>query len=51
MEPILYFETQSTDPAYNLAFEEYILTHFREGNILILWQNENAVIIGRNQNT
>ena len=51
METIQYFETRSTDPAYNLAFEEYVLTHFREGNILILWQNDNAVIIGRNQNT
>lgn len=51
MEAMLYFETNSTDPAYNLAFEEYILTHFRKGNILILWQNDNAVIIGRNQNT
>ena len=51
MEAMQYFETNSTDPAYNLAFEEYILTHFRQGNILILWQNDNAVIIGRNQNT
>ena len=46
-----YLETHSTDPAYNLAFEEYVLTNFRQGNILILWQNDNAVIIGRNQNT
>ena len=51
MDTMLYFETHSTDPAYNLAFEEYILSHFRQGNILILWQNDNAVIIGRNQNT
>ena len=51
MEPIQYFETNATDPAYNLAFEEYILTHFTKGSILILWQNDNAVIIGRNQNT
>ena len=51
MDKMQYFETHSTDPAYNLAFEEYILTHFRKGNILILWQNDNAVIIGRNQNT
>ncbi len=50
MENMQYFETGSTDPAYNLAFEEYILTHFRTGHILILWQNDNAVIIGRNQN-
>ena len=51
METMQYFETNSTDPAYNLAFEEYILAHFRKGSILILWQNDNAVIIGRNQNT
>ena len=51
MSALQYFETNSTDPAYNLAFEEYILTHYRSGSILILWQNDNAVIIGRNQNT
>ncbi|MBP3305238.1 MAG: lipoate--protein ligase [Oscillospiraceae bacterium] len=47
---MLYLETGSTDPAYNLAFEEFVLTHRRKGNYLILWQNRNAVIIGRNQN-
>lgn len=51
MVSTLYLETHSTDPAYNLAFEEYVLTNYRHGNILILWQNDNAVIIGRNQNT
>lgn len=51
MASTLYLETHSTDPAYNLAFEEYVLANFRQGNILILWQNDNAVIIGRNQNT
>lgn len=45
-----YLETHSTDPAYNLAFEEYVLKNKTEGNWLILWQNRNAVIIGRNQN-
>ena len=48
---MIYLETGSVDPAYNLAFEEYVLSHYRSGNILILWQNDNAVIIGRNQNT
>ena len=47
---LIYLETGSTDPAYNLAFEEYIQTYRREGDYLILWQNRNAVIIGRNQN-
>lgn len=51
MATTVYLETQSTDPAYNLAFEEYVLTNCRDGNYLILWQNANAVIIGRNQNT
>ena len=44
-------ETGSTDPYYNLAFEEYILTHRREGSYLILWQNDNTIVIGLNQNT
>ncbi|MBQ8769043.1 MAG: lipoate--protein ligase [Oscillospiraceae bacterium] len=50
MNKTYYLETGSTDPAYNLAFEEYVQTHRRTGNYLILWQNRNAVIIGRNQN-
>lgn len=51
MDHTIYLQTGSTDPAYNLAFEEYVLTNRTEGNILILWQNDNAVIVGRNQNT
>lgn len=50
MNKTYYLQTGSTDPAYNLAFEEYVHTHRRTGNYLILWQNRNAVIIGRNQN-
>lgn len=46
-----YLETGSTDPAYNLAFEEYVHKNRLQGNYLILWQNRNAVIVGRNQNT
>lgn len=46
-----YLETHCTDPAYNLAFEEWALTHLNEGEYLILWQNDNTVVIGQNQNT
>ena len=46
-----YFETGSTDPYYNLAFEEYIFDHYTEGDDLILWQNDNTVVIGKNQIT
>ncbi|MBQ2739980.1 MAG: lipoate--protein ligase [Oscillibacter sp.] len=46
----IYLETGSCDPFYNLAFEEYVLTHRREGEYLILWQNDNTIVIGQNQN-
>ena len=46
-----YLETESHDPAYNLAFEEYCLQELTQYNkILLLWQNAKAVIIGRYQN-
>ena len=48
---MIYLQTGSTDPYYNLAFEEYVLTHRREGDYLILWQNDNTVVVGLNQNT
>jgi len=51
MAALNYLETGCTDPAWNLAFEEFVLTHKTEEDWLILWQNENAVIIGLNQNT
>lgn len=49
MAHTIYLETGSLDPRYNLAFEEYILSHRREGDYLILWQNASSVIVGRNQ--
>lgn len=40
------------DAYYNLALEEYIFKYLCQEDryILFLWQNDNAVIIGRNQN-
>ena len=49
-EQVTYLETGSTDPYYNLAFEDYVLAHRRDGDYLILWQNDNTIVIGRNQN-
>ena len=43
---------KNTDPRINLAVEEYALNYLDPGeDYAILWQNEPAVIIGRNQNT
>ncbi len=46
---IHYLETHSNEPFYNLAFEEYVLEHRREGDWLMLWQNAPVVVIGLNQ--
>ena len=48
--PVFYLETGSQNPYYNLAFEEFVLTHRMEGDYLILWQNDNTIVIGQNQN-
>ncbi len=47
---MLLVQNFSTDPAFNLALEEYLLTSFEE-EILCLWRNRRAIIVGRNQNT
>ena len=48
---VIYMETGSFNPYYNLAFEEYILTSHPTGNYLLLWQNANTIVVGQNQNT
>ncbi|SFP03457.1 lipoate-protein ligase A [Oscillibacter sp. PC13] len=46
----MYLETGSVDPAYNLAFEEFILQNRKDRPYLLLWQNDNTIVIGQNQN-
>ncbi len=48
---VTYLETGSQDPYYNLAFEELVLERRRDGEYLLLWQNDNTVVVGQNQNT
>ena len=48
---MIYIENTNNDPRYNLAFEEFVLTHRLEGEYLLLWQNDNTIVVGQNQNT
>lgn len=49
---MVYLETGSMDPTYNLAFEEYAFTSMADDEpIFILWQNDNTIVVGRYQNT
>ena len=50
MDTLLYHETGSTDPAFNLALEEALAEAECSAGRLLLWQNAPAVIIGRHQN-
>lgn len=51
MENIIYLETGSYNPAYNLAYEEVVLRRRTSGTYLILWQNADTIVVGKNQNT
>ena len=45
------YESNSFDPYLNLAIEQYLMETVEEDAcILFLWQNENTVVIGKNQN-
>jgi lipoate-protein ligase A len=47
---MLIIKNPYTDPYFNLAAEEYLLKNFDE-DIFTLWRNENAIIVGKHQNT
>ena len=47
-----YIENISNNPWYNLAFEEYCFRNLpKDEDFVILWINEPAIIVGKNQNT
>lgn len=45
-----YYISKSHNPYYNLALEEVLFRNFNEP-ILYLWQNDNTIVVGKNQNT
>ena len=47
-----YIRSDSTDPAANLALEQYVFDSLdRSHAYFMLWQNDNAIIVGKHQNT
>lgn len=47
-----FIDLTTTDPAFNLAAEEYVFEHMPvDRAYFMLWQNDNAIIIGKHQNT
>lgn len=52
MKKIVYIEVETLDPTFNLALEEYVFEQMpRENEYFLTWRNDNAIIIGRHQNT
>ena len=48
---MLYIESPSNDPSFNLALEQYVFDHMdKNQEYFMLWQNTNTVVIGKNQN-
>lgn len=47
---MIFIYNKSLDPFFNLAAEEYLVKNSQD-EIFMLWQNDNTIVIGRNQNT
>lgn len=46
---MIIYKNNSTNPYYNLASEQYLLDNCTD-SIFVLWRNDSAVVIGKNQN-
>lgn len=49
---MIYIVNKSTNPAYNIALEEFCFKELKQfDKVFILWINEPAIIVGKHQNT
>ncbi|MCL2881038.1 MAG: lipoate--protein ligase [Treponema sp.] len=49
---MIYLQSHSIDPHYNLALEQFVFENLdTTESYIMLWQNSNSIIVGRNQNT
>ena len=49
---MIYLESSSHDPYFNLAMEQFIFDELPDDrDYFFLWQNDNAIIVGKHQNT
>jgi len=46
---MLFIENPNTDPYRNHALEEWLMDHFEE-DCFMLWRNDKAILLGKNQN-
>lgn len=46
---MIFIDNQSRDGAYNHALEEYLIKNLKR-ELFMIWQNDNTVLLGRNQN-
>lgn len=49
---MIYLESKSHDPYFNLALEEYVFEKLdQKEEYFMLWQNDNTIVVGKYQNT
>lgn len=49
---MIYLESKSHDPYFNLALEEYVFEKLDQNEeYFMLWQNDNTIVVGKYQNT